>query len=197
MNPDIGSIIEYIATNYSDKIGNIAIITNGTILIKDDVLDILNRFSVEISISDYTSEVNYTDTLRKLISRLDEKKVHYTVNQSILWNNFGFPEDLFSFETDDDTRRHMLSCSPLFLGINEGKICYCNVAWSAMKSKLFTTEEETFDLKILHGYEGRQRLLEYCMGDVPKGYLEFCKVCGGCGSDNNHFVDAGCQINRG
>lgn len=195
LNPYIGEIIDYIF-NYTDQIGKLAIITNGMITLKDNTLEILKKYDVELSISDYTVEVNYQKKLSEFTSALDKEKIKYSLNKSLNWCDFGFPSAPFAFKDGEEAMKHMQNCSPLFLGINDGKVYYCNVAWSAMNSKQFqSVNDEAFDLRMQQedNLEHKERLLEYTLGKVPNGYLEFCKVCGGCGSDNQRFVKAGCQ----
>lgn len=197
LNPEIGKIIDYIFKNYAKQIGRMEIVTNGTITLTEDTLKILKKYSVELSISDYTAEVKYKEKLDEFIIDLDKNGIKYFLNKALSWCDFGFPKAPFVFADGEETMTHMQNCSPMFLGINDGRMYYCNVAWSAMKSKMFKSDkEQSFDLRAESedSIEKKHQLLEYSLGNIPNGYLEFCKVCGGCGSDNQRFVKAGCQL---
>ncbi|MDA0081934.1 hypothetical protein [Brachyspira hyodysenteriae] len=44
---------------YSNNIGELEIVTNGTIIPNNSILEEMKRYNVKISISDYTSAINY------------------------------------------------------------------------------------------------------------------------------------------
>ena len=93
----------------------------------------------------------------------------------------------------------MISCSPVFHGVNEGKYYYCHVAWSAEKSGLFQLSDDDYiDLTKVdpHKPEDRRRVVLHSLGMMDKGYVSLCRYCGGCGSDNTNYVMAGVQINN-
>jgi hypothetical protein len=125
--------------------------------------------------------------------------ITFYLNKTLDWVDFGFPSAPFSFSDGKEAMKHMHNCSPLFQGINNGRFYYCNVAWSASASNLFHSDNgEYFDLSLLHkdNKESKKRFLEYSLGNIPDDYLQFCKVCGGCGSDNDRYVTAGRQIQK-
>ncbi len=41
----------------------------------------------------------------------------------------------------------------------------------------------------------RKQIIEFCLGNIPGGYLEFCKKCGGFGTDNNNKIETAKQLN--
>ena len=50
----------------------------------------------------------------------------------------------------DKVREHMLSCGPIFHGLNDGKYYYCHVSWSADKAKLLkNVSDDYIDLRTL------------------------------------------------
>ena len=50
-------IIEYIMSKYSNHIGTFRIVTNGTVIPTDDVLEIISKYDIEIKIDDYFKTV--------------------------------------------------------------------------------------------------------------------------------------------
>lgn len=68
----LADTIKYLGTCYADKIGQIVIITNGTVLPKQELLKILQKYKVSLSISDYTAINPYADILSNLLSELDK-----------------------------------------------------------------------------------------------------------------------------
>ncbi len=195
---DIGKIIEMIGKKYRDKIGSLKIITNGTVVPDDYTMQQLKDNQVWISISDYTSQVPYEKKINEFISKLNEYGIYYTVNKSLRWNEFGFPSAPLSIP-ESEAAKHMISCSPVFHGVNEGKYYYCHVAWSAEKSGLFQLSDDDYiDLTKVdpHKPEDRRRIVLHSLGMMDKGYVSLCRYCGGCGSDNTNYVTAGVQVKK-
>lgn len=191
LNKDLEKYIEYVAQTYDKKIGRINITTNGTVLPEQDTLDVLRRYNVNVVISDYTNAISYEDKLRKFREVLDANDIAYMLNQSLEWLEFGFSENPFDWGDKEQVKKHMKYCSPLFHGYNDGKLYYCHVIWSAEKAGLYKNPEEDYiDIAKLSpdSVADRVKLSEYSMGLWEKGYLDFCRFCGGCGTDNKRFV---------
>lgn len=96
INKQLPEIILYLQENYGDRIGEIFVITNGTIL----------------------------------------------------------PDNSFNF---NNVRNHMMECFPIFRGINDSKLYFCHVAWSAEKCGMYTLQEEDyFDIKKIDKFNEEQ-----------------------------------------
>ena len=194
---EISELLRYINNSYIQKISSIKIVTNGTIEPSSELLELVKDMPVWFSISDYTEQVKYGDKLQKVKKRLEENDIEYISNKDMKWCSFGFPSTRIEIK-DEDCRKHMEECSPIFHGYNDGKIYYCHVAWSAEKLGAFKlTTEDYIDLKELASRkDDRHRISEHCFGRLDTEYVSFCKRCGGCGRDNNNIVDAGVQKNH-
>lgn len=195
LNPELEKILAYIGEHYAGRIGSIGIITNGTILPNERLRQISGKYNIVYHISDYSNSVHYKDRLDQVVSRLEESHVESRLNRSLSWLDFGFPERPRHFETGS-IRTHMLACGPVFHGLNDGKLFYCHVAWSADKAGLFPLSPADYiDLKELSG-ENRSLILDHCRGSISGGYVGLCAVCGGCGADNLNYVPTGVQMSR-
>lgn len=173
--------IEYVGENYRNKIGNIQIITNGMLMLSERLISIIKKYNVEIRISDYTNAVDYKEKLSELKILLEEKQVKWISFKQDEWLDFGFPEESLNMTNDEESlRQHMLACQPMCPILHDGKIYYCTSAWAAEESGLYKLEpEDIFDLKKIHNENDKYNLLSFYMGNVPKGYVSFCKVCRG------------------
>ncbi len=192
----IGEIISYIGASYGDKIGKIKVITNGTILPKKETMDILRKYDVWVSISDYTACVPYKKKLDELCSFFAENGVNYSVAKQEKWLSFGFPRVPFNI-SPKKCAAHMRECSPIFHGHNDGKVFYCHVSWSAEKIGRYTLQEKDFvDLARLP-LADRHVIAEHCLGEIEDGYVSFCRLCGGCGRDNRNEIVPGEQLEKG
>jgi len=195
LNKELKDIIHYVGTEYKDKIGKLELTTNGTLIPDNETLEILEKYDVHISISDYTEQVPYERKLNNFMEVLEQHDIQYTRNKMTEWKDFGFPNAPFHWGKDG-AYAHMEACSPLFHGVNDQKLFYCHVVWSADKAGIYTVPEQDYmDLTKLEPTKEEDRLLvsRYCAGQCPRGFLGFCMVCGGCGEDNDKVIKAGEQ----
>lgn len=192
--PQITEFVQYLFDNYKENIGTIKIITNGTVVPKDEFFSIMKKYPVWISISDYTNQVQYAGKLNQFIEKIKQYSMEYTVTKMGTWNDFYFPARQIKIDSNK-CAAHMKECSPIFHGYNDKKIYYCHVAWSAEKMGKFKLSENDYvDLTKIKGDEARHHIAEHCLGIVDGGFISFCQFCGGCGKDNTSCVIAGEQI---
>ncbi len=196
LHKKLKEIIEFAATEYKAYIGQIVIITNGTVVPDENVLAVLKKHNVLLSISDYTAVKGYSDKLTKLVDVLEAYGIAYYINSNIEWKDHCYPHTEYECE-DTRLKRHMELCGYNIHSVNEGKLYYCEVAWAARKHTGFCdTKEDYIDLgklgHMLAPMEAKLRIISYCMGNVnDRGYMGFCKYCAGSGADNNRVIQAG------
>jgi hypothetical protein len=190
INRELPDMLTAIYEKYGDRIGTLGIITNGTITPDDRLLEAAKRCGVTIDISDYTGAVDYDGHLDKTIAAVRDAGIKYRVNRSLRWCDFGFPAANRQYGFDE-VNGHMLSCGPIFHGLNDGRFYYCHVSWSADKAGLLhNAVDDYIDLKELDGSdEAKERLLSHSRGEIEKGFVKLCKLCGGCGADNTEIIE--------
>lgn len=192
LHPDWAEVVHYLAEIYSDRVGIIKIITNGTIIPRDEVLKSISSYPVWISISDYTGQVEYQSKLQMFVEKLQHYCIDYTVNKKTEWRAFGFPDAPWSIDKKE-CAIHMQTCAPIFHGYNDKKIFFCHVAWSAEKCGKYKLKKTDYiDLNTIKDVN-RHDIAKHCYGEIEGGYVSFCRQCGGCGPDNNNIVIAGEQ----
>ena len=59
INKELADMIEQIGDKYSNRIGNIGIITNGTLLPDGRLIEVSKKYDVKYDFSDYTDVVDY------------------------------------------------------------------------------------------------------------------------------------------
>lgn len=189
--------IRYIGENYRERIGYVGFITNGMIVPKDDILELLSKYSIDVSISDYSEDIEYKHKIELLCEKLEDYKISYMRNKQIDWFDFGFPKDLYHYE-GEEAIKHMQCCNSIEHILDDKKLFYCGLEWSAQKGGLFPIEEKAYvDLeKIEKGEAERKDILEMIMANIEGGCMEFCKVCGGFGIDNNNRVETAKQFRK-
>lgn len=195
LNKSLPSMIDQIGMKYGNRIGNIGIITNGTLVPSDNLIKVCKKYNVKFDFSDYTDVVNYRKRFEETVKKVSDGGIRYEVNRSLRWCDFGFPVNNKMYDFDK-VREHMLECGPLFHGLNDGKFYYCHVSWSADKAKLLKNVPDDYvDLTELNNSEkSKEAILEHSKGNMAKGFVKLCKICGGCGNDNTDFVRAAEQM---
>ena len=56
---ELEQILSYLMENYGDRIGKVNLISNGTVVPHENVLDLMKKYDMTVHISDYTQSVNY------------------------------------------------------------------------------------------------------------------------------------------
>lgn len=193
LHKDLNKILSYIKDNYQNRIGRLGIFTNGTLIPSVETWKLLHKYDVKILISDYTDAVPYKKKLEEFIECVEQFNIAYRLNKNLVWSDFGFPQKKLDIK---NVKKHMLCCGPVFHGVNDGKLYYCHVAWSAEKSGLFSLcDSDYINLETINKNNiiATESMLAYCLGDMQGEYVSLCRFCGGCGSDNKVSIPAGIQ----
>ncbi len=189
--------IEYIGTNYRKRIGNILLITNGSIKPNDEVLDTLLSFDCEVRFSNYLREIPYENRYNEVKNLLVQKGIRVIEFIQTEWIDFGFPHDNVNMgNSPEELRRHMLNCHGLCHFLHGGKYYFCSNAWTAQEcGKFLLIENQDYiNLERLDHETGREYLLNFHVGNMEHGYMNFCKVCRGFSSKIT--IKAGVQLPR-
>ncbi|MEG7531894.1 MAG: radical SAM protein [Hungatella sp.] len=195
LNKELGKIIEYLVHAYGKRIGQIGVITNGSLIPDQTTLNILKKNRIVLSLSDYTGQIDYKPTFDRLVSCMQSNGIPYRISSAMRWTDFGLPQHPCNYE---DIRQHMNICGPSFHGLNDEKFYYCHVSWSAEKCGLIQLQETDFiNFKTMNCCdEEKEKLMLFSLGKWTPGYVSMCKVCGGCGNDNQQTIPAGIQMKR-
>ena len=198
LHRDLIGIITYLGEQYGDRIGTINLISNGTVLPKEDVIKVLAYYHVTVHISDYSCSVDYGGRLKSLIESLTNAGVDYYVIPNNVWKDVVYPrQDYFT----DDPRGHMLTCGHSTHSVDYGKLYWCDPAFAAEHFTKFPSQNDDYlDLaenkKNCSQYDASVNVLRYLFGDVnERGYMTICEKCAGVGKDNKNIVKAGIQNN--
>ena len=177
LHPNIKNIIEYILEKYSDKIDKFIITTNGTVLPKEEILEILKNNNVILSVS------NYSNKLEKLKSKVDrvlgtyqENNINHYVRNNIEWYDFGDLR-IKNNMSEEELIDHFDSCTAPFRGLNDGKFYYCHLNTSAVLTKLFPLNDNDY---VNLSDVSSEDLIKFDLGFTELGYITFCDNCNGC-----------------
>lgn len=177
---ELAEIIAYIGERHRQKIIYFTITTNGTILPKQEVLDMCKKYNVIVRISNYSSTLQYLERkYEQLIARLKEEEISYILSTAdYQWMDYGF--ETVNREWDEkELIRVFDECKIPCREIRGNKYYYCVMARSVSDNLNFGLGQNDYlDLNKIKK-EDKKILLEFEMGYSEKGYLDMCNHCHG------------------
>ena len=198
LHDELDQILSYLMENYSDRIGKVNLISNGTVVPCESVLGLMKKYEMTVHISDYTQSVNYRKKLAEVIKAFSQKGIEYYVIPNNTWKDVKYPRE--EYQTDDP-RKHMLLCGHSTHSVANGRLYWCDPAFAAECFTGFNAKiDDSLDLvknkENNSKYEATRNILKYMLGDVnERGYMSICEKCAGVGRDNSEIVTAGLQMN--
>ncbi len=196
LHRDILDILLYLEKQYGDCIGIINIITNGTIVPDNDIIEVLRKNKITVHISDYTASVPYEKRIDELTECFDKHGVEYYIIPNNTWKDVVYPNLSY---TSENPKEHMLICGHSTHSVDFGKIYWCDPAFAAEYFMGFESKSDDYlDLKKNKRentrFDASLKIMKYLLGNVnPRGYMSICEKCAGIGRDNNSVVVAGEQ----
>ena len=189
---DLHLAVEYIGSYYSDRVRNIEIVTNGTVVPQTELLEVLHKYDVLVSMSDYHLNSAYSKRFHEIERLFLRSNIRVNINQELQWKDFSFPYTRLCLP-DDIAYKNMELCDPSFRGYNDSKLYFCHLVWSADRAGIFQEKNTDYiDLASLSADDHEKVvMLNVCCHD--EGYVSLCKDCGGCSSMNQKLIPAGRQ----
>ena len=186
----------YIDKNYGNRIDTLRMVTNGTIVPKDEMLEKLSKCRLEITVDDYREAVpRFTEQFDRLICKLKEYQIPYYINKVDSWIDLGPEKTDYSGRTEECLEEHRENCSQSWQELRDGKLYSCNYASYATVAGIAGEQdlEEVYDLtKFIP--KKKKELVEFRLGYTTKGYTNFCKKCRGFTPDNREAMKPAVQM---
>lgn len=177
LHPSIKNIIEYILEKYSDKIDKFIITTNGTVLPREEILEVLKNNNVILSVSNYSNKLEKLKSkVQKVLATYFENNINHYVRNNIEWYDFGDLR-IKNNMSEEQLINHFDSCTAPFRGLNDGKFYYCHLNTSAVLTKLFPLNDNDY---INLSDVSAENLIKFDLGFTELGYITFCDNCNGC-----------------
>ena len=174
-----------------DKIGIIHIITNGTILIKNEnIYKLLSNKRVIVEISGYGDMIPkpLQQNVEKFINNLQKYKINYSRMDTLQWYDFGD----FKYRSFTKEQHHKIykSCCFVSNDLFNGKIYKCSRSALGMHiSKIPDYRKDYVDVRGLSVQDLRTRINEFLN-------LEYPEVCQHCSGTSTNTINAGVQKNE-
>jgi hypothetical protein len=195
--PHLKELITYIGENYREKIHYLQTVTNGTVVLKDDILEVLAKYRAGVTVDDYRDAVpELTESFGKVVDRLEKYGIRYEINKADQWIDLAPETTDHSDWSEQRLIEHFESCNEPWQELRDGKLYSCNYAsYAAIAGLAEESEEEVFHLDTFTK-DRRKELMEFRLGYNEKGYVNFCKNCAGFVDINPNLVEPAKQKRR-
>ena len=189
--PYLRELIRFVIENYSNRLDDIFVTTNGTIIPDDSLLAILSKHRINILISDYSTKIPYQKRISELIDTLRKYDIPHTHNKIDDWADFKLNEELNL--SPEELIEHYRRCN-FCRSISNGKFYTCQVLWAAVHNG--TIEDNPNDYVKYseldkESWKDKLKLIAFNlkMGEA----LSLCKKCRGIDSNYVIKIDAAIQ----
>lgn len=172
--PHLAEIIRYIYKHplTNKKIGYVRIVTNGTLIPKDDVLAACKETETSILISNYAE---YSRKIDELVSALEEWRVIYCVQGHNTW---ALTSQLCKPDRDIETLafQHTTQCITSCRALKSGKFYHCSFLANADDLHAIPYSERNY-VDLFASDFSREKLAIYLSKQYPPVGCAFCNGC--------------------
>lgn len=191
--PNLKEYLLYLE-KYQDKIlRKPTIITNGTVIPNEDILEVLEKYQIEVSISDYRAGLPWIkEKVNKLIQVLKNHNINYVVDTPETWFDFGYTTaDKYKL-SEEEMSRFFDACKMPCRLLRDGKIYYCANAQFACDAGIMQEDiENELDLSKVND---PLDIIKFDQGYNARGYLNLCRQCNGYITINKNEVPIAEQV---
>lgn len=190
LRSDICEILEEIC-KHKEAFGNMRIVTNGTIIPSEYLLDYIKSENITLEVTDYSVGLSRINEIERLCIN---KKIPFIRNKHPYWFR------MWGRKNENPVWQYDMCISASHCdGLIDGRYtrCLCAYYWS-----LATNHDDNDDYFQLHNQSEslmnqKEKLFDYMNGlTTKKGYLTACEYCGGLYGVNDEYVDVAKQIDE-
>ncbi len=166
------------------KISKIYIVTNGTIPLPQNLIDVAKKYreKVWILLSNYSKNPELKGIIKDdyILNQIKENNLKYLFNQDLMWLKSTPAKDFQ--RTEEECRKIFLQCLYPCASIVEGKIHICPRASTMYVRNFFTFKNKDYvDVRHFKGKKLRKMLIKF--------YNRKCfSACGYCNIINEHDI---------
>lgn len=192
----LAEYLEFVGDRYANKISKIIILTNGTVIPSNEVLNKIHKYGIEVHISDYqkSKSFNKTQKLEHLYEVFKNKQIAYRVEDETFWWQFQNSKQDLIIKNEEKLYRFYEECPCGNLTLIGDKLYGCSFCGSEQLAGLMPDEENDY-IKIseLTKY-GHNQIIEFFNYYTQQGALSSCKKCYGEIPIIYRIIDAAEQI---
>jgi hypothetical protein len=174
----------------SEKVDNIVIVTNGTLMLDENLINIMrNTRKIKVSISDYGDVSRNIGNLEKQLSqngvKYEERKVEWREKRLIPPNGLG----------DKALKEYFSVCPNKFFSLLNGRIYICPKAAHADDLGLVMCNDVTEFVELRKGLS-RNDIRRQIIKLIEKDYVGTCRYCNEYNNANLRIVASGEQCTK-
>lgn len=196
LHPDICRITEEIVKHYRERIYELEFFSNGTIIPNEQMLSLMSKHHIKVYIGDYRSGLPALQPkVDAFIQTLESHGVPYETSVADTWVDFNHtPTDRTTWD-EKSMSKVCRECGQFFRGLHDQRFYFCHLNSSAALSGCYEEEPgDYFDLAGPADECGREELIAFNIGLLPKGYVSYCRYCGGCAPANQQIIPTAEQL---
>lgn len=178
LHPDIADITKFFAND--DRCGKVVIISNGTIMPHDNLIEVLKSPRCALRISDYGGLSKHKNDIIDLCKR---ERIQLEVTNYQFWDKLPLIQDTKALPEQLDKKYD--SCITNTLYVKQGKVFQCAyvAGLSGLREQVFPDfEKNCIDIKA-DGADTTARIQEFARQIHERKHLDACRYCLG-----SHYI---------
>ncbi len=191
--PYLKEYLIHIGENYSDKIGKIRIVTNGTINISNELVSVIKKYNITIEATNYPY-IGEKNKITEIIKVCRQNDLLYTENNYENWIDFGFEEISKRNIKNEDLTTVFDNCNSLCRGFVEDSLIMCLPGYFSIIPSLKLTDKDNILDFSCKDYVNKKIIFEYDCGFTESGFLNACQYCNGFHNINTNIIQVGEQM---
>ena len=174
--PHFTEIMNYISVKYGNKISELGITTNGTIIPSDELCIQMSNANLSVWVDDYRKNVEIANgTYETILKKMRNFRVKYYANYVDEWINI----EKENIDTDEEKNINKCTlCSIPFVSLKNNKVYGCNYSDYACEANIVNgISGDYWELSQISN--NKKIFMEYRMGYSDNGYYSYCSKCEG------------------
>lgn len=195
LHPEVLAITQRIVNHYRSRIGELDFFTNGTVVPSEQMLELMREGRITAYIGDYRQGIGTLQPkVDAFVKAMEVNGISYRMPPSDVWVDFNHTETDRSGWDAKQLAEVCIGCRQPFRGLSDQKFYFCHLNASAVLSGHYSEDTgDYFDLSTPS--EGNMReLVAFDLACIPKGYVSYCRHCGGCAPMNQHKIPVAEQL---
>lgn len=190
---DLDKLIEYTMEKYKNSIGVFVIVTNGTMIPNEAVLQTIKQYDVSVRISNYNTVPGWKEKYENLCEVLKKHQITMEDYKYNNWVDMGWKEKPRE-DSVQKLQKKFDNCGMLCRGVSKGRLIYCIHSMSANQALYqFDIEKDELDLTV-QTENMKKIIMEYDLGFNVNGALTMCQFCNGYVNINKKTVPVAKQL---
>lgn len=193
-HPELYEMMEYAAQHYRDRMGSMHLMTNGTVLPSDEVLQLAAQYDIMMDITDYSIMIpEIEEKVQSFIEKLKRFHVQYVINGNKYWKDYAIGRAKLEFKNEEDKIEHFDNCATPCRYMRNGKLYYCTSDARAQRAGIVSEDSQSYLDFTQMTKEKRMEILEFEYGFLENGYLNTCTKCYGAWTISKKNIPIGLQ----